>query len=232
MDAGHFFALIVEVFFVDLMLSADNAVVIALACRSVPPKDRRWIIRLGTAAAIALRIFLGAFVGLLVSVPGLRLLGGVVLLVIAVNLIVGEETPLQRGDDPKPAGRVGYMALLDVIIADLVMSLDNILALGGISEGNLIVLGIGVLFSVPLLMGGSRLVGLLIHVYPQTIIAGGALLGWIAGDIVIHDPLVAGLVSQQAPFLTVVVPALCALFVILEARIVERDRAKTFIQVP
>jgi YjbE family integral membrane protein len=219
-----------KVFFIDLLLSGDNAVVIALACRSLPAPQMRKAIFIGTAAAILLRVYLTLVVSYLLEIPGLKLVGAVALLIIAIKLIVEEDKEGKTADSSDPDGRQNldlWSAVFVVVVADLIMSLDNVVALAAVAKGSIFFLALGLLLSIPLLMFGSLFVAALLKRYPLLITAGGALLGWIAGDIGITDPLIADWVSVQAPALIPAMPLLGAIFVLLEGRIIEGERARS-----
>lgn len=222
---GSWLGVVLQVALIDLLLSGDNAVVIALACRSLPPHLLRKAMLVGTGAAVLMRVFLTTLVGVLLMLPGLKLAGAVALLVIAVKLVIAEDD--DQEDDTPASDTSDFMgAVILILLADLVMSLDNVVALSAVAQGNLGILVFGLLLSVPLLMFGSRVIGVLLERYPELIAAGGALLGWIAGQIGVTDPLVADWVNAQAPALALVVPALGAAFVLLQSRIIEAERPK------
>ena len=216
------FGLVFQVFLLDLILSADNAVVIALACRSLPSQQVKLAMTIGTGAAIGLRVLLTTLVSWLLQVPLLKLVGAALLIVIAIRLLVEEEQDEQPAGDNAPASLWG--AVLTVLIADLVMSLDNVVALAAVTQGSVLYLVLGLLLSVPLLMFGSKLMTSLLRSYPILIPAGGALLGYIAGSIAVSDPAIADWVNTQSPALQELVPLLCAIFVVMESRIIERRR--------
>lgn len=225
----HYVVLALEVFFLDLLLSGDNAMVIALACRSAPAEQARRAMWFGIGGAIVLRVLLTTFTGFLLSIPVLKLIGGIALTWIAVKLTI-EEVESNRGQRKKSPGL--YSTVSTIVIADLFMSIDNVVALAAVAQGSIIVLTIGLLMSVPLLMFGSLFVTTLLQRYPLLIRGGGAMLGWIAGDIAISDPLISGWVDQQAPALTVVVPMLTVAFVLIESRIVEGAQASAYVLRP
>ncbi|MEO8857398.1 MAG: YjbE family putative metal transport protein, partial [Burkholderiaceae bacterium] len=227
-SAFQYLNLTLEVFFLDLLLSGDNAVVIALACRSLQVGQRRQAMLIGAGLGIALRILLTSIAGLVLRIPALKLLGGIALTAIAVQLTL---------DDPEPApsskaagaragsGRAEILSAIGtVVVADLVMSTDNVIALAAVAKGSVAVLALGLLFSVPLLMFGSWYVTGLLQRYPLLTQCGGALLGWLAGDIAVSDPLYAGWVAHQSPALGLVVPALGAVYVLLQSRIIQQAR--------
>jgi YjbE family integral membrane protein len=224
----HYLNLTLEVFFVNLLLSGDNAVVIALACRSLPPALTKRAMLIGIDAAIALRVLLTIFASFLLSIPLLKLVGGVALTVIAVKLTVEEqaETKSDKGPPKIPPGL--WSAVGTIIVADLVMSVDNVVALAAVAHGSIVILIMGLLMSVPFLMFGSLFVSVLLRRYPLLKRGGGAMLGWLAGDIAISDPIVMDWVNQQSPALTVVVPILVAVFVLIESRIMEDAQATAY----
>ncbi len=222
----HYAQLVLEVFFVNLLLSGDNAVVIALACRSLPPKLARRAMLLGIEAAIAMRVLLTVAASLLMRIPMLQLVGGIALTVIAIRLTV-ERVEGAPADGQAPAAATQlWSAVGTVFVADLVMSIDNVVALAAVAKGSALILSIGLLMSVPFLLYGSLFVSALLRRYPLLKHGGGAMLGWLAGDIAISDPLVAGWVAQQSPALTVVVPVLVVVYVLYQSRIIEERLPK------
>jgi YjbE family integral membrane protein len=222
--AFHAVGLIFQVFLLDLILSGDNAVVIALACRSLPSRQVQQAMMIGTGAAIGLRVLLTTVVSWLLQVSMLKLIGAVFLIVIAIRLLVEEEQDVQLAGDDSPSSLWG--AVITVLTADLVMSLDNVVALAAVAQGSTLYLVFGLLLSVPLLMFGSKLMIHLLHRYPMLVPACGALLGYVAGSIAVSDPAIADAVSTQSPALTLIVPLLCAVFVVMESRIIVRRRAQ------
>lgn len=221
----QFFVLTLEVFFLDLVLSGDNAVVIALACRSLPAQERRQVMVAGTGIAIALRIVLTLLASFVLRVPLLKLLGGIALTVIAVRLTLADQGNGAGGNGVAPKEGDLLSALGTVVLADLAMSTDNVVALAALAHGNVGVLALGLVLSVPLLMFGSWYVTMLLRLYPALTPIAGAMLGWLAGDIAISDPLYAGWIEQQSPALSIVVPMLAAAYVLAQSRIIDRTRA-------
>ena len=225
----HYFNLTLEVFFLDILLSGDNAVVIALACRSLPMAQKRRAMLIGTFIAIALRMLLTLIASTVLQVPVLKLLGGIALMVIAIQLTLGDQDDDANADGSEPHGSA-HTELLPIIgtliLADLVMSMDNVIALAAVAKGSMLVLvlALGLLLSVPILMFGSWYVTRLLQSYPVLTRLGGAMLGWFAGDIAVSDPLYASWIEHQSPALSVLVPALCAVFVLLQSRIIEQSR--------
>jgi YjbE family integral membrane protein len=227
-NAFHYLNLTLEVFYLDLLLSGDNAMVIALACRSLPPEQTRRAMVIGIEGAIALRILLTTVAGLLLHIPLLKLVGGIALTGIAIKLTVEDagETESDKRPPRNPPGL--WSAVGTIVVADLVMSVDNVVALAAVAQGSIFVLTMGLLMSVPLLMFGSLFVTALLRRYPLLKRGGGALLGWLAGDIAISDPMIVDWVNQQAPALTVVVPILIVVFVLIESRIMEDAQATAY----
>jgi len=220
----HSLSLILQVSLLDLILSGDNAVVIALSCRRLPPRQMKQAMLLGSAAAIGLRVLLTTVVSMLLQVAMLKLIGAVLLIVIAIRLLIAEERAGRPADEIVPSGL--WSAVITVLVADLVMSLDNVVALAAVTQGNTLYLVLGLILSVAMLMISSRLMINLLLRYPLLIPAAGALLGYIAGNIAVSDTAVAGWVSTQSPALIALVPLLCAVFVVAESRIIERRRSQ------
>jgi len=216
--------LTLEVFFVNLLLSGDNAVVIALACRSLPDGQRRQAMAWGTGAAIVLRVVLTFIASAVLQIPMLKLLGGLALVVIAIRLSLDDPDHPPDSDRGTSVSSADLSSVIGtVIVADLVMSTDNVVALAAVANGSIAILTLGLLLSVPLLIYGSWHVTALLRRYPALARIGGAMLGWFAGDIAVSDPLYAAWVEQQSPALRVVVPALVAIYVLLQSRIIDRS---------
>jgi YjbE family integral membrane protein len=192
-----FWAAVLQIIGVNVILSGDNAVVIALACRMLPPKQRMWGMILGAGVAVLLRILFTLVVAQAMGWPYLKLVGGVLLLWVAVKLVVPEE---EHGEGKIEAAENLWRAVRIVAIADIVMSLDNVIAIAASAEAaamrvdvahaaviktTLIVFGLAT--SVPLIIAGSALLMMLLERFPILVWAGAALLGWVAGDIMIKD---------------------------------------------
>ncbi len=224
----HNLNLTLEVFFLDLLLSGDNAMVIALACRSLPPAQTRPAMLIGIGGAIVLRILLITIASLLLNIPMLKLVGGIALTVIAIKLTIEEEEDAESAKSPAPKPLGLWSTVGIIVVADGVMSVDNVVALAAVSQGSIFFLALGLLMSMPLLMFGSLFVTALLRRYPLLIRGGGALLGWIAGDLAISDPMFIDWVNQQAPALTVAVPILIAVLVLIESRIMENAQATSY----
>ncbi|MGH6820290.1 MAG: TerC family protein, partial [Methylocella sp.] len=174
---------ILEVIWVNILLSGDNAVVIALACKSLPDNQRRIGILLGSAAAIVLRIIFAFMVTWLMSVPFLQAAGGALLFWIAIGLARGN-----GGAHNVKAHETLWYAVRTIALADAVMSLDNVVAIAAISRGDHWLFIIGLILSIPLIVGGATLISNLLDKLPMLVWAGAALLGWIAGEMIAKDP--------------------------------------------
>ena len=194
----HFWTSVSQIVLIDIVLGGDNAVVIALACRQLPPAQRIQGIVWGTAGAIALRVVLIAFALTLLQLPFVRLIGGALLLWIGVKLLRPE-------DDDAPAAIHGsdrlWGAIKTVIVADLVMSLDNVIAIAGAAQEaqaqhQMVLVVFGLLVSIPIVVGGSQIVLRLMDRLPVIITLGAMLLGWIAGTMVHGEQALAGILPQ------------------------------------
>jgi YjbE family integral membrane protein len=188
MEHATFWVGVLQILLIDFLLSGDNAVVIALACRGLPPRQRLWGIGIGVTLAVMLRIIFAAIATQLLQLPYLKLVSGLALFYIAGKLLVPEE---QGGDQVKPAASL-WGAIRIVVAADAIMSIDNILPVAAIARGNLALLLIGLAGTIPLIIIGATVMMALLDRFPILVWAGAALLGWIAGEIIATDPVVAG----------------------------------------
>ena len=211
---GFWFA-VLRIVFVNLLLSGDNAVVIAMACRELPPQQRRWGLVIGAGVAVVLRVMLVGVLAWLMLLPYLKLAGGVALLFIAAKLLVPEEA------DRAEIQAVAHLwrAVMIIAVADIVMSIDNMIAIAAVAEGNLLLLAIGLAVSIPLIVAGAALVLALLNRFPILVWAGTALLGWIAGEIIVADAalsthLAASFGGQLARQIEFAAPATGAAFAI------------------
>jgi YjbE family integral membrane protein len=194
----QFFISLLQIIWIDILLSGDNAVVIALACRSLPPNQRKWGIIFGAGAAIGLRVIFAVFVAYLLEVPYLKIIGSLLLFWIAVKLILPEEG---ESHTEVGGGTTLFAAIRTIVIADAVMSLDNVIAIAAASHGRVELLILGLLISIPLIVYGSTLVLKALERFPLLIVAGGALLGWIAGELLVTDPVLIDWMHREAPWL-------------------------------
>lgn len=210
-----------EIIVINILLSGDNAVVIALACRNLPDRQRRWGIIWGAAGAIVLRIVLTFFAVTLLALPYLKLVGGIVLVWIGVKLIVDED----NGDHNVQASDRLMAAVRTIIVADLVMSIDNVLGVAAAAKGSLVLLVFGLIVSIPLVIAGSQIILKLIERFPSLILAGGGLLGYVAGDMIVEDVAIVPWVRSHAHWLEWAVPVAGILLVLGVAKWQARTRA-------
>lgn len=204
------------VLLIDLLLASDNALVIALVCVSLAPRRLRAVLLLGTVGAVVLRVLLTALAGGILTLPGLKLAGGALLALLALNLARPDTA---RSPPPPPAAAEGGVlaAALLVTLIDVLMSFDNVIALAAVAGDSLVYLGLGLALSISILMFGSALVAALLRRHPELARLGVALLGWVAGQMAVSDPVLDRWVAVQAPALPLVVPALAALYLYLFA---------------
>ena len=203
-----------QIVLIDLLLSGDNAVVIALACQRLPHEQARTAAVLGASGAIFLRVALTLGVGALLHLPLLQVCSALPLLVIALNLMAQEDEAPRLAFGAN-AGMIATVGL--IIVSDAIMSLDNVLALAAVSGGSFWLLAFGLLLSVPLIVFGSLGLAELMRTSPILIDFGGAVLGWVAGEMIAHDPLIAAHVAR-APALELTLPLACAIFVWAQGR--------------
>ncbi|MDD2684544.1 MAG: TerC family protein [Gallionella sp.] len=211
-SAPQFWVDVFKIIMIDLLLSGDNAVVIALACRNLPEAQRRKGIMYGVGGAIGLRIVLTFFAVSLLALPYLKLVGAVLLLWIGIKLILPEDDA--HGEDSIKAEGNLWGAIKTIIIADFVMSLDNVLGVAAAAKGDVFLLVFGLLISIPMIAWSSQLVLKLIDRFPFIIYAGGALLGYVAGEMLVSEALFKSLLESRH-YLHWLVPAVCALLVLL-----------------
>jgi len=206
-----FWIALLQIIGINIVLSGDNAIVIALAARSLAPKQQTAAIAWGAAAAVVLRIALAAVAVEMLRLPALKLIGAALLLWIAVKLLVPED---DHGESADPAHSL-MAAIKTIMLADLVMSLDNVIALAAAAQGSLSLLVIGLAISIPLVVFGSTLLLKLTSRFPVIIVIGAALLGWVTGEMAVSDALVKETVDVAAPWLHWLAPAATAALVVI-----------------
>ena len=206
-----FWVALLQIIGVNIVLSGDNAVVIALAARSLPPKQQKQAVLWGSGAAVAMRIVLTIVAVELLRLPYLKLIGAALLLWIGIQLLLPEE---EEADGHGTANTGMVAAIRTILIADLVMSLDNVIAVAAAAKGDLTLLVLGLLISIPMVIFGSTLLMKFMERWPVIITIGGALLGWVAGEMAISDPAVKDWVDANAGWLHYVAPALGAVAVV------------------
>lgn len=213
---ANFWLAVGQIIMIDIVLGGDNAVVIALACRQLPPNLRKQGILWGTFGAIVLRVILIAFALSLLQVPYLKMVGAVLLLWIGIKLMV----PESEGHSNIKGSDKLWAAVKTVIVADLVMSIDNVIAIAGAATGaggdhQMPLVIFGLLVSIPIIVWGSQLVLKLMDRFPVIITIGAALLGWIAGGMAVSDPAVKEWIEVNAKLLLSYAPGIGAIFVVL-----------------
>ena len=222
---ANFWIAVGQIILIDILLGGDNAVVIALACRGLPPKQRKMGIIYGTAGAIVLRVVLIAFALALLAVPYLKLVGGVLLIWIGVKLLVPADE--EGHANINPSDKL-WGAVKTVIVADLVMSVDNVLAIAGAAESagqhQLALVIFGLLVSIPIIVAGSQIVLKLMDRFPIIITLGAMLLGWIAGQMAYTDPAVKGYLPADKTW-EYAAAAIGALFVLAVGKAIQARRA-------
>ena len=204
----EFWIALMQIILINIVLSGDNAVVIALASRSLPPAQQKKAIIFGSVGAIVLRLVLTFFAVMLLSLPYLKLIGAGLLLWIGIGLLKGDD---EEGDLASHSNLVA--AIKTIIVADLVMSLDNVIGVAAAAKGNVPLLVIGLAISIPLIIYGSTLILKLMTRFPVIITVGAALLGWVAGEMAVTDPAVTGWMSGHH-LVHLMAPGVCAVLVV------------------
>jgi YjbE family integral membrane protein len=202
---------VAQIIAIDILLGGDNAVVIALACRKLPEHQRNKGIAWGVLGAIVLRVVLIFFALQLLALPFLKVVGALLLLWIGVKLLQPEEGD-GHGNIQGSTSLLG--AIKTIVVADAVMSLDNVIAVAGAAKGDLGLVTFGIVISIPIIVWGSKVVLKLMDRFPVVIILGGALLGWIAGDMIVTDVVVKPYLADMPSWLHYVAAAAGALFVV------------------
>lgn len=183
----QFWVALTKIIWINVLLSGDNALVIALACRGLQPQQRVWGMVLGAGVAVLLRIIFTFIVVTLMTIPFLKLIGGLALLVIAAKLLV----PEKEDEDGVQAAAHLWAAVRIVAIADIIMSLDNVIAVAAAANGSIVLMVLGLAISIPMIVAGAALIMALLDRLPALVWLGAALLGWIAGEVIATDPAVA-----------------------------------------
>jgi YjbE family integral membrane protein len=220
-DPTVFVLAIMEIVWIDILLSVDNAVLIALACRHLPEKQRRLGMWFGTGGGVALRIGFAFIIVQIMAVPFLKAVGALMLLGAAVKLIVEEATY-----EHVPAKESLWGAVTAIVLADAVMSFDNVVAITAAAHGSMTLVMFGLALSVPIVMFGAALFMTLLERHPLLSWAGAALLGWLAGDLIAKDPLWAKLAWLDVDKLYPILSIICAIFVLLGGWITERIKTR------
>ena len=191
----QFWISVLQIIWINVLLSGDNAIVIALACRNLPHKQRLTGMVLGTGVALLLRLIFAAIISTLMVLPYVKLVGGLLLFWIAVKLLVpGEES----GNGHSTSDSL-WRAVKLIAVADVVMSLDNVIAVAAVADGSLALLVFGLGVSVPAIVAGANIIMAMLNHFPVIIWAGAALLGWIAGDVIATDPVIVDYAASFGP---------------------------------
>jgi YjbE family integral membrane protein len=229
MDFGHifngaFFFGLLNIVFINIILSGDNAVVIAMAVRSLPKKERQWGIILGTAGAVILRIGLTFVAAKLLEVSFIKLAGGLLILWIAFKLLLPE-----TGDENVKEVNGLRQAVITILMADLVMSLDNVLGVAGAANGNLLLLFIGLATSIPIVVFASNIITKLMDRFPVIVLLGAAILGRVSGEMIMSDPWMVHSIFHGHPshLLDYAVQSVLAVGVVVAAKMWVKWRASS-----
>jgi YjbE family integral membrane protein len=212
---------LLQICIINILLSGDNAVVIALACRDLPVKQAKQAFAIGAVGVIILMTALTAFAAYLMSLPYLEIIGSVLLLWIGIKL-------LAPGEEDQGGGKVAthfWHAVRIIIIADIVMSLDNVLAMAGVAKGHLGMLFVGMVITIPLVLFGSALIMKLMERFPIFITFGAGLLGWVAGEMAIADPSIKETIEARFHYMEWVAPIVGAIAVVAVGRMLARKHA-------
>jgi YjbE family integral membrane protein len=193
MGSTQFWVALVKIMWINVLLSGDNALVIAMACQGLPPKQRLWGMILGAGVAVALRIVFTGVVASLMLLPYLKIVGGLALFYIAAKLLVPDDP------DEGEAEAVEHLwrAVRIVAVADIIMSLDNVIAIAAAAGGNMALVVLGLAISIPLIVAGAALIMALLDKFPILVWAGAALLGWIVGEVIATDPVSVGYLTGK-----------------------------------
>jgi YjbE family integral membrane protein len=221
--SAAFWAALGSIIWVNILLSGDNAVVIALAARSLPPKMQKQAIFWGSAAAIVMRIGLTIIALEMLTWPYLKIVGGLLLLYIGITLLLEEEE--EAGDGAEASEANMFAAIRTILIADLVMSLDNVIAVAAAAKGNIPLLVAGLAISIPLIIFGSTLLLKVMERFPIIIIAGAALLGFLAGEMLLTDPAVVSHFGELSHTIVNIAGAIGAAIVVVVGMGIQRRRA-------
>ena len=222
LNSPDFWIGLVKIIWINIILSGDNAVVIALAARSLPPEQQKKAVMIGSGAAVVLRIVLTVVAAKLLELSFLQIIGGALLLWIGYQLLTGDED-----GEGESKGKGGMMAAVrTILIADLVMSLDNVIAVAATAQGNMVLLILGLAISIPLVIFGSTLMIKLMERFPVIITLGAALIGWVAGETIVNDNILHDYVAAH-PWMHYAAAAAGAILVVAVGKFVKaRNEAK------
>lgn len=220
--APQFWTALMAIIWVNIILSGDNAVVIALAARALPEKQQKQAVLWGAGAAVVMRIILTIVAVELLKLSFLKIIGSILLVWIAVNLLIPEDG---GGEDIASSSNL-FAAIKTILIADLVMSLDNVIAVAAAAKGSELLLMLGLAISIPLVVFGASMLLKLMERYPVIITIGAAILGIVAGEMVITDPVLVQWVEEHAKWLHWFAPAVGAALVVVTGKTLARRKEK------
>jgi YjbE family integral membrane protein len=196
MTRPTFWLAVIQVIWINILLSGDNAVVIALACRGLPPKERRWGMIIGAGVASVLLIVFTGIVSVLMTLPYLKLFSAIALVWIAIKLLA---PAAHDAEDTPEAIEDLWRAVRLVVVANIVMSLDNVIAVAAVAKGDYVLLTLGLVVSIPIVIAGSAIILALLERFPILIWGGAGVLGWVAGEIFASDSVVLNFFSGNEP---------------------------------
>lgn len=218
LSSAAFWIAVGQIILIDIVLSGDNAVVIALACRNLSPEQRKKGILWGVAGAVSLRVVLTVFAALVMGLPWLKFIGGLLLVWIAVKLMLPED---EDGHDIASSEHL-WGAVKTIVVADFVMSLDNVIAVAGAAHGSLVLLLFGLAVSIPLIVWSSQLILHWMERFPSIVLFGAGLLGYVAGQMIFSDPGIVGLLPPLPDWSAKVAGAVGAALVVAVGRWLEQ----------
>jgi YjbE family integral membrane protein len=222
LSTTRFWLDLLQIIGINILLSGDNAVVIALASRSLPEAQRKWAVIGGSGAAVLLRIILCLIIASVLQIPYLKLIGGLLLVYIGVKLVIAEEQT-----EEEIAAKSNLMgAIQTILIADAVMSLDNVVAIAAAAHDSVLLIALGLLISIPLIVFGSQLMLRVLTRFPILVALGGGLLGWLAGEIILSDPFVDGYLPYDSHAVGQVVKPLLAIVVVAAGTLMSKRNAR------
>ncbi|MDE2417077.1 MAG: TerC family protein [Burkholderiales bacterium] len=212
---------LIKIVWINIILSGDNAVVIALAARSLPPEQQKKAVMFGSGAAVILRVVLTVVAAKLLEMSFLQILGGILLFWIGVQLLSDDE-----GEDGHSKNTGSLMAAIrTILIADLVMSLDNVIAVAAAAKGSMLLLILGLAISIPMVIFGSTLMIRLMERFPIIVLLGAALIGWVGGETIVGDAALKTGMSTNG-WMHLVAPALGAAFVVGLGKLMQKRKAQ------
>ena len=220
LQTAEFWIALIKIIWINIILSGDNAVVIALAARALPPELQKKAVFFGSAAAVVMRIALTVVAVQLLALSYLQIIGGLLLLWIGAQLLSEDDD----GDDGAVEETGLYAAIRTILIADLVMSLDNVIAVAAAAKGSMTLLILGLAISIPLVIFGSTLMIKLMSRYPVIVTVGAALIGWVGGETIVSDVVLRDFVAA-VPWLHYAAAALGAVLVVAAGKLLQNRHA-------